>query len=173
MKRLSFPSRMPSGLGGLLLLAAVAAGAEHLPQPEGPVILTVAGRVAHTNRDGEADFDRAMLERLGVTTLVTRTPWTDGPMEFEGVPFARLLDDLDADGETAMARALNDYVVPIPVADIRAKRALLALRMNGNPLSVRDKGPIWVVFPWDQDPALDDQTTRHQSIWQLRKLTFE
>lgn len=159
--------------GSALLALTLVAGAEHLGQPAGPVILSVEGRIGHTNRGASADLDRAMLEGLGLATLVTHTPWTDGPREFTGIPFARLLDHLEASGEKAVARALNDYVVAIPLADIRRKRAFVALDMDGKALSIRDKGPIWVVFPWDENPALDDQATKHQSIWQLRTLSIE
>jgi len=167
------PLRLLFGLGGLLLLATAPVGARHLAVPEGPVILTAQGRIGQTNREDTADFDRAMLEGLGVTRLVTRTPWTDGSVEFSGIPFERLLEHLEVTGETAVARALNDYEVPIPVADILAKKPLLALAMDGKALSVRDKGPIWVIFPWDQNSDLDDATTKQQSIWQLRTLRFE
>ena len=49
-----------------------------LPEPEGRVILEISGDIGTANRDGSAVFDRGMLESLGLTTIETTTPWTDG-----------------------------------------------------------------------------------------------
>ena len=60
-----------------------------LPMPEGPVILSVTGNITTTNAEGRADFDRAMLEALGVTRMTTWTPWTDGQVRLRGRPRRR------------------------------------------------------------------------------------
>src|SRR4051794_14526775 len=69
---------------GLPLWAAGAARAASLPEPAGPVILRVSGRIRETNAEGGvARFDRPMLEALGVHKLTTSSAWTSGPTEFE------------------------------------------------------------------------------------------
>jgi hypothetical protein len=50
--------------------------------------------------------------------------------------------------------------------------AILAYRMNGAELSVRDKGPLWIMFPFDDKPELKSELIYSQSVWQLRKMTF-
>jgi hypothetical protein len=47
---------------------------------------------------------------------------------------------------------------------------LLAVRMNGQLMRTRDKGPIWIVYPWSGHPELDDFLTREKSVWQLNAL---
>ena len=47
-------------------------------------------------------------------------------------------------------RALNDYWVDIPVSDIEQFDILLANKMDGNPLKVRDFGPYFVIYPMDK-----------------------
>ena len=91
--------------------------ADQLPRPEGPVILTVEGAITHTNAPGAAEFDLAMLERLGLVRLRTWTPWTDGELEFEGVPAQRLMEAVGAAGSAVRASALNDFESTIPLAD--------------------------------------------------------
>src|SRR3546814_2488292 len=61
---------------------------------EGPVILTVSGAIrVHTDPvAGVAEFDRAALEDLGLVHLRTRTRWTEGVQDFEGVLLRDLLD---------------------------------------------------------------------------------
>ena len=68
------------------------------------------------------------------------------------------------------ASALNDYTIEIPIAELRQYPVLLALDRDGQPLSVRHRGPIWLVYPWSDFPELDDRVHRQRSIWQLVEL---
>jgi hypothetical protein len=68
------------------------------------------------------------------------------------------------------ARALNDYEEVIPIEEFHKYDVLLAMRMNGALMRVRDKGPIWIVYPWSDNPELDDFATREKSVWQLSVL---
>ena len=51
--------------------------------------------------------------------------------------------------------------------------AFLATRIDGQPMRVKDKGPIWIVYPWSGNPALDTPPFHARSIWQLRSLRVE
>ena len=157
-------------LGLAIGLALPALGEEALAPPQDRVILTVTGAIANTNAPGRADFDLAALERLGFSKLVTWTPWTEGAVEFEGVLARRLMAVVGARGTEVYALALNEYDHTIPIADFQSYDVLLALRMNGRPMRVRDKGPIWIVYPWSGNPELDDFLTREKSVWQLNAL---
>lgn len=147
-------------------------GAEEatLPRPSGPVILTVTGSIAKSNAPGRAEFDLAMLEALGVETLITSTSWTDGPQRFEGVRASQLLRAVGAEGSSVRAIALNDYLAEIPTEVIEDFPVLLAIRQNGAVLTARDKGPIWMVFPRDDYPELNDPRIDIQWVWQLREI---
>src|SRR5438876_12434426 len=92
----------------MLAVANIAAAAS-LPEPADKPILTVTGKISVTNKDGTAQFDRAMLEALGEASFSTSTPWYDGPRKFAGVPLAKLLDAVGASGDHIVATALNDY----------------------------------------------------------------
>jgi hypothetical protein len=157
---------------GLALTVAMSAPlrADDLPRPADRVILTIAGAITRTNAPGQAEFDRAMLEELGLTRLRTWTPWTEGEPEFEGVLALRLMAAVGATGTTVRAVALNDFESAIPLADFEHYPVLLATRIDGKQLRVRDKGPIWIVYPWSGHPELDDLPTRRKSVWQLRSL---
>jgi hypothetical protein len=157
----------------VLLLGISVAQAGELAAPTGKVILTVTGKVKNTNGDGVSRFDRAMLESLGVVTLRTSTHWTEGVVEFEGIPARRLLEAVGAEGKTMKALAINDYAVEIPVSDFLDNGVLLALKMDGKYMRVRDKGPIWIVYPIDQNPELDTKAIRDRWIWQLKRLDIQ
>ena len=158
----------------LLLASACVAGpalaSEPLPLPEGDVILEVRGAIGRQNVGDAALLDRTLLESFGTATMQTATPWTDGRPVFEGVPATRLLAALDASGEVIVARALNDYEVEIPVSDFERYDVLFALKQDGRYMRVRDKGPIWIVYPMDEHPEVGNQELQQRWIWQLKSL---
>jgi hypothetical protein len=156
--------------GAFALLAANLAGAASLPEPADKPILTVTGKIGVTNKDGAAQFDRAMLEALGETSFSTSTPWYDGPRKFEGVPLAKLLDAVGASGDHIIATALNDYSTDIPVEDARKFGVILALKRDGAYMPVSDKGPIFIVYPFDSNPELKAQVYYKRSAWQVARI---
>jgi hypothetical protein len=162
-------------LACLSFVASVPAvpAAAGLTTPAGRVILEASGRIKNTNQGEVAAFERAMLESLGVEKLVTDTPWSEGPVEFEGIPGDRLLEALGAESGTVLATALNDYSVEIPVADFNDNGLFFALKMNGKTLRVRDKGPIWVLYPFSDRPEINSDLFYNRSIWQLKQLEFK
>src|SRR5678815_2571838 len=107
--------RLAAWLFGVFLLAtAGVAGAGPLGEPTDKPILTVSGKISQTNKDASAQFDRAMLEALGVTSFSTTTPWYKEPVTFEGVLLAKLMDAVGASGDRIIAIALNDYSAEVP-----------------------------------------------------------
>jgi hypothetical protein len=162
-----------AGLCAIVIVGAdVASAVEPLAAPAGPVILTISGSIDEAAAAGEARFDGAMLESLGVTTLRTSTAWTDGVKTFEGVPLRKVLARVGARGSRLHAEALNDYRVAIPFSDLRYN-PLLAMRMNGQPLTLRARGPLWIVFPRDTYPALRNSKQDSHWVWQLSRLRVE
>ncbi len=177
------PNMSPAALarilrGGLLVVFVFALGApapagETLPQPSGRVILTISGAIENTNGDGVARFDRAMLERIGVTEVNTSTSWTDGVTKFEGVLARDLLKAVGATGDRVSARALNDYAIDIPFSDFESYDVLFAFNMDGVDLTPRDKGPLWIVYPRDKHPELRNQKADAKWLWQLVNLDIQ
>lgn len=144
-----------------------------LPKPEGPVLLTLTGDLAQTNDGEAARFDLRMLEELGTVSLVTSTPWTVGTLHFEGVTLKAVLDRVGATGDLIFAEAFNDYSSEIPISDATDKGAVIAFRMEGKEMTLRDKGPLWVVFPYDDDAVYRSEIYLTRSIWQLDRITVK
>lgn len=144
--------------------------AEQLPPPKGRPILEISGAIGRTNAPGKAVFDLAMLEALGLQELVTTTPWTEGEQHFSGIDPRALLRAVEARGSELEARALDDYRVVVPIADFDRFPVLLATRRDGRPMPVRDRGPLWLVYPWGTHPETADQPYRGRAVWQLRSL---
>jgi hypothetical protein len=157
----------------LSALTASAASADSLPQPTEKPILTISGNISEKNSNDGAVFDRAMLEKLGMVKVVTSTPWYQGPMTFEGVPLDKLMADVGAKGERVVAYALNDYTTEIPIEDFSKHHAILALKRNGEYMPVRDKGPLFIIYPYDSEPELKSQIFYSRSAWQVARLTVK
>lgn len=157
-----------SAFGGTVLAAGRRAmAAPALPAPTERPLLTIRGKIRVLNTLDSVQLDRAGLEGLGTASFVTMTPWYPGPVEFEGVPMARLMAAVGAFGDTVVATALNDYVTEIPVRDFSIYNVLLALKRDGGYMPLRDKGPLFIVYPYDSDPALRHQRFYSRSAWQV------
>jgi hypothetical protein len=143
------------------------AWAAPLPSPAGPAILTISGKIANTNDHGRAVFDRAMLEGLGMQTFTSKTPWYKEPCSFEGVPLTKLMEYVGASGERIIASALNDYSTELPISDFAQYGTILALKRNGQYLPVSDKGPLFIIYPFDSNPFLQQDRFYMRSVWQV------
>ena len=161
----------------LCVLPGAADAQSKLPKPSGQVILSVKGAIGQSNTlDGgvnEVRFDRAMLERLPQSRLETNTPWTEGLQRFEGIRLVELLRLLEAGGKEITLSALNDYSVTMNLRRYAPFDPLLALRHNGEPMRIADKGPIWLVFPQDDFPELDQAQVHDLWVWQIREIVVE
>ena len=161
---------MAPAFGLLAFLAANTAGAGSLQPPVDKPILTVTGKISVTNKDGAAQFDRAMLEALGENAFSTSTPWYKEPVKFEGVPLAKLMAAVGATGDKIVSFALNDYSAEMPMEDAQKLGVILALKRDGEYMSVRDKGPLFIVYPFDSNPDLKAQKYYSRSVWQVARI---
>ena len=154
----------------VLCLVGTIVQADGLSVPKGPVVLTIAGNITHTNGDGVALFDRAMLEELESRSTVASTPWFDGPRTFEGPLASALLDAVGAQGSSLRVIALNDYSSDVPVADLRDFPVVFATHLDGEVMSVRDKGPLFMIYPFDESPELFNEVYFGRSVWQIARI---
>ncbi|MCW5654257.1 MAG: hypothetical protein KIT53_10975 [Hydrogenophaga sp.] len=153
--------------------SAFAAPTDSLKPPSGRAVLSVTGKIAVTNQPGRAAFDMAMLEALPQHSFTTRTPWFDKPVTFTGPLLADVLALVKASGATINAVAINDYKISIPVADTTQHELIMARLIDGQPIPVREKGPLFVVYPFDSKAELRTSTFYERSIWQLKALDIQ
>lgn len=151
----------------------VSPGLFDLSEPAGDIVLEVTGAIAVHNGQNGAHFDMAMLRALPTVSLSTGTSVTDGISNFEGFLLRDFLAGLGANGKTLRASALNDYVVDIPMSDIERFDVIVAHSMDGEPLSLQDKGPLWIVYPRDAHPELQDIRYDYRWVWQLNALEVQ
>lgn len=151
----------------ILLAAPLAAMASRVlaqAAPAGPVVLTVSSKQSRT------DFDMARLERLPQRSISTETPWYSAARTFSGPLLREVLAAANATGSSARLVALNDYRVEMPVTDAQGYDVILARLLDGKPMSVREKGPLFVMYPFDSQPQLRNAVYFSRCIWQLRSI---
>jgi hypothetical protein len=135
-----------------------------------PIILTVDGKIAG---GVPLDFTGSELEAIGSASIVTATPWHDGKPAFEGVPMEALLAHVGATGEVAEVLALNNYRTTIPLVDFAEYPVLLALQQDGEYMTVRNKGPLFIIYPFDDFDELRTDLYYSRSAWQVRSITIK
>lgn len=156
-----------------LSIALPSTHAIALEAPEGPAVLVVSGKVGQPNVGDEAHFDKAMLESLEQHETITRTPWYDGEVHFSGPLGRAILEAAGAVGENMRVVALNEYAATIPVSDFAHYDVILAMQANGKVLRVRDQGPLFVIYPFDQHPELMNEEVLVRSVWQVSRIDVE
>ena len=154
------------------LTASVAASlclAVATPAIADDTILTVTGNVT----GGEINLTLAQIEAMGSASIVTTTPWHDGPTTFEGVPMALFLDAVGAQGTSAYVQALNDFSMDIPLSDLTRFDAIMAFKTDGNYMDIADKGPLFIVFPYDDVKEVRNELFYARSVWQIHTIDIE
>ncbi len=160
-------------LGKVVTLATFALtpiAAAALDAPSGDVVLTITGKITETNNGDQADFDIEMLEALGVETFATTTQWTEGKPEFSGPTLKSVLEAVGAGSTKLRATALNDYSLEMDAGTEGFPGPVIATKLDGAPMSVRTKGPLWLVYPYDMDIKFQNEVIYSNSIWQLRSM---
>jgi hypothetical protein len=149
----------------LLLGAAMAPLAGLSVAQSAPVVLTVRSA-------GGADrkFDMVSLEHMPQRDIVTATPWYDKPHKFTGPLLRDVLAAAGAKGDKLKAIALNDYVVEIPAADALKYDVIVARLLDDKPMPRREKGPLFIIYPFDEQAELRKQLYFTRCAWQLKEI---
>ena len=117
------------------------------------------------------EFSLQDLDEMPQESFSTRTTWTEGVVTFSGVSLSHVLKSVGESGSLLRMVALNDYAVEMPISEVGETYPIIATRMNGETMKVRDKGPYWIVYPYDSDPDYRTETSYARSIWQLKTLS--
>lgn len=157
------------GSGSLLLTGPAHA----LNAPKGKVILSITGNVRFKNAGDQADFDMDMLAALPQTSFTTSNPWYKETKKFTGPLLRDVLAAAGARGTTLKAVALNNFKVEIPVADTQQFPVVLARLLDDKPMPIREKGPLFIIYPFDTNTELHSARYYSRSAWQLRTLEIQ
>jgi hypothetical protein len=117
------------------------------------------------------DLSLEALAALPQVTIVTENEFANGKVAYRGPLMRDVLAQLGLDDVSVVRLvAANDYFVDIPTDDFRAYDAILAMEADGRPLSRRDKGPLWLMYPISDHPELNDPSYLRRLIWQVVRI---
>lgn len=141
-----------------------------IPPPTGPVVLSLTGKIAVKNAGDRLDLDLPALEQFDLIEYATNDTAIRRRAVYRGVLLKDVLTIAGADPNAVELRAwaLDDYETIIPLSVLQWP-VMLATFRDGQRMTVRDKGPIEIVFPYegfDIDPARYDPMW----VWSLRTL---
>ncbi|SEA17959.1 molybdopterin-dependent oxidoreductase [Rubrimonas cliftonensis] len=158
---------MKSLFAALVALLALAAAAR---AGDAPALLTISAEGVDP-----VELTAADLASYEQRVLRATTEFTDSTAVFSGPLVRDVLAPLIAvsPGATEVRlRALNDYVATVPLDDFRRYDVILATSMDGKPMSRRDKGPIWLMYPVDEHVELQDPVYINRLVWQLADVSL-
>ncbi|MGB0664865.1 MAG: hypothetical protein ACPGMR_13875 [Pontibacterium sp.] len=101
--------------------------------------------------------------------FTTNTPWTAGPNQYQGPKLTDVLEDAGMLGQKdLLMTALNRYTAEL--TPHFTNLAVLVIQQDGQPMPVRNKGPVWVLLPLDDMPDEQIQDNYLQMVWQLKSI---
>ena len=153
-----------------------------LPPSAGTPLLTFTGKL-----DGAAPapsgggvggggpavpLDRTAIDSLNRIELTVSDPFQKKQLGYKGVWLADLLPAVGVSESATNLHmtALDDYVVDIPMSDVRAGGIFFAVQnLDGSPIPVSDGGPTRIVFR-DGTPS---GANSEQWIWSLTTIEVQ
>lgn len=117
------------------------------------------------------DLSMDDLSAMPQVTIDTENEFTDGMVSYRGPLVRDVLARVGLDKlEQVRFVAANDYFVEIPTSDFRQYDSILALEADGKPLSRREKGPLWLMYPISDHSELEDPEYLRRLIWQVVRI---
>ena len=165
--------RWKSILGAVLLLVLPLVGNATDPGSNTPVLLEVEIQSIVGEQGKVTLFKMADLKALPEVSFETETIWTEGVQHFTGVSMATMIQHLGVTDGTLVLQAVNDYTVELPVASAVEGGPIIAYELNGAHMTRRNKGPLWVVFPYDSNSNFQTEEIFSQSAWQLVRIVVK
>jgi len=115
----------------------------------------------------------ADLDELAQHSFKTSTIWTEGEAVYAGPLLRDILEKAGVDASLGFrAIAANGYFVEFPPGAAGTDAPIIATRIDGQTFGVRQKGPLWVIYPYDSDRRFATETIYARSIWQLTEIEF-
>ncbi len=147
---------------------------DKIPAPTGDVILTVTGKIGTTNSNGAIKMDLATIESVGLVDYKVLDPFQKKDTVFRGPLMGNLLDlwQVAKDATKLHVVALNDYVVDVPMSEVRKYPVVFALQQDGQYMPVSTRGPAMLVFPYN-DFQFDQTVFNDYWAWQIKTIDVQ
>jgi hypothetical protein len=144
----------------VFLLWAVACGAQ-----ERVLVIRSADKVV--------EIPLSKIATLPQSEYVAVLPGIDDkPHRARGPLLRDVLALADVTGDVLQVVGYDRYKAEIPITDLDAFQVLAAREVDGKPLTLRDKGPLWIVYPSEAHPELRfNPIYEARSVWQVKEIS--
>lgn len=127
-----------------------------------------APKLTITSEANTLVLDRNELESFPQSSFSTSSPYFDGEVGFSGPTLERVLEAFGVNGQAQITlTALNNYKVTGSLEELLSLDAIIATRRESKTMSVRDRGPFWVILPLSERPELNNEDFHRYMVWQL------
>lgn len=134
-------------------------------------ILASSDLTVYDHMGKKHEMTREQLLLLPQTEIKTAIPWSEGESVYSGVTLQAILETMDLSISPLVTFvALNDYKVAVPKEDFDDHQPIIAIKENGKFMSVRDKGPYWLIYPLSSQPDINNTDFHAKMIWQIRDI---
>lgn len=164
LRRISFVLGVAVGL----TTASAAFAADPMPTRLEPMTLRKSSLTILGTDGAETVYSGEALEEMPTFAMETRTPWRPDPARFEGVLLSDILRAHGLDGRDVIVTAENDFQVLIEHDVHSAVPILVATRVNGQPHSRRERGPIQFVI--DEEVAEAGELKEAYFVWMAARI---
>lgn len=107
---------------------------------------------------------------MPVHAIRSSTNWTGSEL-WEGPLLTDVLKKAGIRGSTIRVFAYDDYSQEIPLAFIKKYEPILAYRENGRELTLKDFGPLFIIFPRDEyHRELSTISNTRRFVFQVRRI---
>ena len=149
-----------------IIIALLAA----MPVLAADVLFELSG----TNSKGEAvtvAMTRPAADEFGLTEIQTKLVSQGEDLhKVKGITVSGLIKRYDLVGVSLAIEALDGYSVDVPRSDIDSYPAVIGLEIDGKPISVRERGPAWLIYPVSGFKELDSPEFEARSVWQIKAI---
>ena len=121
--------------------------------------------------EGPLTFTLESLAEFEQQTFDTSTNWTKGTHAFSGPTLWQVLQEHGAGEGDLELEAANNYRVTVDRALVTEDAPIIATHIDGETFGPRNKGPFWVIFPYDSSPDYQSEVVFAASVWQLNSIT--
>jgi len=153
-------------LGAFLLAFGLGGAAAAQATDADQVLLTLHAP------NGDVTLTLLDLDALPQMAFTTSTIWSREPIAFSGPALADVLKAAGMDAQTLRLQAANDYAIEIAPSLVEDDAPILATRLNGRTFSLRERGPIWLAYPYDAEARYRTESAFAASIWQLTHISL-
>ncbi|WP_413205107.1 molybdopterin-dependent oxidoreductase [Rhodospirillum sp. A1_3_36] len=114
-------------------------------------------------------LDMSELASFPQTEITTSTPWTEAAT-YSGPLLQNVLQHLGLSIEAITAIGADGYRAGFSWAEGGKYQPILAIARNGAPLPFREQGPIWLLFPFNDQPDIQSDPWYFRAVWQVVRL---